>query len=331
MGEVKQELVSEAMESEVQQTSELVKGGEGKSLDGQSGFSSGVPTDTVEDDSAAVTPAAKTAKSKAKESLEKGSPKKKPLFFQSAVLPKKSKKAKATVKYVSETGSITHPQSGDHISVFQAVQSGVVNLETGLSMLREQVQSGGLIDGKTKQRLSIPEALNTGLINEQIATFLTNGVTEQEKKAVAESKKSVATEAKVVQYRVDNGCVVDSESGQKFTPLGATKLGIISQEEMAMILKDQMEIHGGIIDPDTEEVLNVPEALLKGLIDHDTASKLVQKRETLPYATYQMTPESSASEDEEEKKVLPKASPRKSQYEGENHVLAPQDRSLLHQ
>eukprot|EP00058_Branchiostoma_floridae_P020781 XP_002606271.1 hypothetical protein BRAFLDRAFT_123698 [Branchiostoma floridae] len=319
MDAVKPELSSETMEDEVSQTYEPSKGDEGKGSEGHSSEVSTV-SDAAHSviDSEAITSIPKTAKSKAetKESLEKGSPKKKPLFFQSAVLPKKSKKAKATVKYVSETGSITHPQTGNHISVFQAVQSGIVNLETGLSMLREQVQSGGLIDGKTKQRLSIPEALNAGLINEQVATFLTNGVTEQEKKAVAESKKAVAIEAKVVQYRVDNGCVVDSESGQKFTPLGATKLGIISQEEMAMILKDQMEIHGGIIDPGTEEVLNVSEALLKGLIDHDTASQLVQKRETLPYATYQMTPESSASEDEDDKKGLPKASPKKEPVRG---------------
>ncbi|KAI8477601.1 hypothetical protein Bbelb_446630 [Branchiostoma belcheri] len=74
MGEVKPELVSEPRESEVQQTTELGKGGEEKSFQGHSGFSSDIPTVTdTEDathtsavkDSEEVTPGAKATKSKA--------------------------------------------------------------------------------------------------------------------------------------------------------------------------------------------------------------------------------------------------------------------------
>ncbi|XP_026529527.1 microtubule-actin cross-linking factor 1 isoform X2 [Notechis scutatus] len=136
-------------------------------------------------------------------------------------------------------------------SIFDAMQKGLLNQETGLLLLEVQVVTAGLVVPSVSEKLSLAECLTTDVINGKIYQHL-----EEMQDAV---------------QLIQNMQLKDSP----FHPVvAAIKNGIISENTGLKIAQVQL-LTGNFIDPSSHEQIGLEDALQKGIITNHFHEKLV--------------------------------------------------------
>uniref|UniRef100_A0A670ZXL8 Microtubule actin crosslinking factor 1 n=1 Tax=Pseudonaja textilis TaxID=8673 RepID=A0A670ZXL8_PSETE len=136
-------------------------------------------------------------------------------------------------------------------SIFDAMQKGLLDQETGLLLLEVQVVTAGLVVPSVSEKLSLAECLTTDEINGKIYQHL-----EEMQDAV---------------QLIQNMQVKDSP----FHPVvAAIKNGIISENTGLKIAQVQL-LTGNFIDPSSHEQIGLEDALQKGIITNHFHEKLV--------------------------------------------------------
>ncbi|XP_039183756.1 microtubule-actin cross-linking factor 1 isoform X5 [Crotalus tigris] len=136
-------------------------------------------------------------------------------------------------------------------SIFDAMQKGLLDQETGLLLLEVQVITAGLMVPKASEKLSLAEGLTTDIINGKIYQHL-------------EELQDAVELIKNVQLK-----------GSPFHPVvAAIENGIISETAGLKIAQIQL-LTGSFIDPSSHEQIDLEDALQKGIITNHFHEKLV--------------------------------------------------------
>lgn len=136
-------------------------------------------------------------------------------------------------------------------SVFDAMQKGLLDQETGLLLLEVQVITAGLMVPKASEKLSLAEGLTTDVINGKIYQHL-------------EELQDAVELIKNMQLK-----------GSPFHPVvAAIENGIISESAGLKIAQIQF-LTGNFIDPSSHEQISLEDALQKGIITNHFHEKLV--------------------------------------------------------
>ncbi|KAG8142955.1 hypothetical protein E2320_000259 [Naja naja] len=136
-------------------------------------------------------------------------------------------------------------------SIFDAMQKGLLDQETGLLLLEAQVVTAGLMVPNASEKLSLAECLTTDVINGKIYQLL------------QEMQDAVQL--------IQNMQLKDSP----FHPVvAAIKSGIISENTGLKIAQVQL-LTGNFIDPSSHEQIGLEDALQKGIITNHFHEKLV--------------------------------------------------------
>lgn len=151
--------------------------------------------------------------------------------------------------YNNQTGRIYNPISGSDITVIEAVEIGLIN------PAKKEVK-----DAQSGKMMTLSEAVNSGIIDPESGLYLNKSSAQKVKLDDAYqrkwiSKPSVLPIALHEGAILDNGCILDTQTGRSVTFKEAIDTGVIDSD-----LKT-------IVDSKTGDVLSVTEAIEKGLLD----------------------------------------------------------------
>ncbi|XP_013926629.1 PREDICTED: microtubule-actin cross-linking factor 1 isoform X2 [Thamnophis sirtalis] len=152
-------------------------------------------------------------------------------------------------------------------SIFDAMQKGLLDQETGLLLLETQVITTGLMIPNAREKLSLAEGLTTDIMNGKIYQHL-------------EEMQDAVQLVKNIQLK-----------GSPFHPVvAAIENGIISENTGVKIAQIQL-LTGSFIDPSSHEQIGLEDALQKGIITNHFHQKLVS---SLKYCEEALTDPNSA-------------------------------------
>ncbi|XP_050182376.1 microtubule-actin cross-linking factor 1, isoforms 1/2/3/4/5-like [Myiozetetes cayanensis] len=177
-------------------------------------------------------------------------------------------------------------KSGREVSIFRAVQEGLIDQQVTARLLEAQLFAGGIVDPRTGHRLTVDEAVRHNLIDQDLACTLlirqlqTGGIIDPvtgERLTIDEAvrKDLVAPRVALVvleSLRSFKG-LLWPEMGEIISVADALEQGILSTELVHRILSTRQIIKGVFI-PETTEVLSWQRAVEQGILERDVVKKL---------------------------------------------------------
>ncbi|XP_061739744.1 desmoplakin-A-like isoform X2 [Nerophis ophidion] len=151
------------------------------------------------------------------------------------------------------------------ISLFQAMEFGLVEKAHGIRMLEAQIASGGIIDPEHSHRIDVNVAHLRGYIDEKMKKILTDQ--DEDTKGFIDPN----TEEKLTYTELKKRCITDKKTGLIVLPI-ADKI-----KQDASIKNTTRERRILIVDPETNKEMTVREAYNKGYIDYTTFMELSQQ------------------------------------------------------
>ncbi|XP_056186374.1 LOW QUALITY PROTEIN: epiplakin [Falco biarmicus] len=149
-------------------------------------------------------------------------------------------------RYLDGTGCIAGvllPSRKEKMSIYQALNKGLLTEQCALGLLEAQAATGFLIDPLKNKKLSVDEAVSSGLVGRNL------------------HKKLLSAEKAVTGYE-------DPHTGNKISLFQAIRQKIIVKEHGIRLLEAQIAT-GGIIDPVNSHRLPVEVAYRRGVLDDD--------------------------------------------------------------
>ncbi|XP_031462236.1 epiplakin [Phasianus colchicus] len=156
-------------------------------------------------------------------------------------------KKDAVRTYLDGTGCIAGvllPSRKERMSIYQALERGLLSEQCALGLLEAQAATGFLIDPVTNQKLSVDEAVSSGLVGREL------------------HEKLLSAERAVTGY-------TDPQVGAKISLFQAIRSKVAAKEHGIRLLEAQIAT-GGIIDPVHSHRLPVEVAYRRGHLDGDT-------------------------------------------------------------
>ncbi|XP_065256175.1 epiplakin [Emys orbicularis] len=150
-------------------------------------------------------------------------------------------------RYLEGTGSIVGvllPDKKEKMSIYQALERGLLTPESALVLLEAQAATGFITDPLKNEKLSVDEAVSAGLVGREI------------------HEKLLSAERAVTGY-------TDPYTGNKISLFQAMKKDLIVKDHGIHLLEAQIAT-GGIIDPVHSHRLPVEVAYKRGYLDDDT-------------------------------------------------------------
>ncbi|NXV53354.1 PLEC protein, partial [Uria aalge] len=155
---------------------------------------------------------------------------------------------KDTIKrYLDGTGCIAGvllPSRKEKLSIYQALEKGLLTEQCALGLLEAQAATGFLIDPLKNKKLSVDEAVSSGLVGSNL------------------HDKLLSAEKAVTGY-------TDPHTGNKISLFQAMRQKITVKEHGIRLLEAQIAT-GGIIDPVHSHHLPLEVAYRRGYLDDDT-------------------------------------------------------------
>ncbi|KAK2908345.1 hypothetical protein Q8A73_009418 [Channa argus] len=151
------------------------------------------------------------------------------------------------------------------ISLFQAIEQGLVEKSHGIHLLEAQMASGGIIDPERSHRIDVYVAYKRGYLNEEMNRILTNQ--GDDTKGFFDPN----TEENLTYLELKKRCITDKKTGLILLPVMSKK----KQESTLKNTKRQTRVI--IVDPETNKEMRVREAYDKGYIDYNTFLELSQQ------------------------------------------------------
>ncbi|XP_074523569.1 desmoplakin-B-like isoform X3 [Halichoeres trimaculatus] len=153
------------------------------------------------------------------------------------------------------------PGTDKKISLFQAIERGLVERGHGIRLLEAQVASGGIIDPEHSHRIDVDVAYKKGYFDEKTNRILSS------QNADTKGFFDPNTEENLTYKELKKRCITDKKTGLILLP-------VKSKESMQNTLRKRRVI---IVDPETNKEMSVREAYDKGLIDYDTFIELSEQ------------------------------------------------------
>eukprot|EP00061_Rhincodon_typus_P017973 g46935.t1 len=150
-----------------------------------------------------------------------------------------------------QSGGIIDDQTGQKLALNEAVAKGVLQSHTALKLMEKLCIFSGFFDPQSCETLTVAEAVDEGLVDEQLIHKIFN------------SEKDICG-------------VIDPENSSIHSVKDAAEVGLLDQETAARILEGQV-VSGGIIDLKRGKRLSVTLASKMGLVDNahlDNLTKL---------------------------------------------------------
>uniref|UniRef100_A0A3B3C4J7 Desmoplakin b n=1 Tax=Oryzias melastigma TaxID=30732 RepID=A0A3B3C4J7_ORYME len=154
------------------------------------------------------------------------------------------------------------PGTDKIISLFQAIEKGVVEKGHGIRLLEAQIASGGLIDPEHSHRINVNVAYKRGYFDEEMNKILTDE--SDDTKGFFDPN----TEENLTYLELKRRCIVDKNTGLILLPIVDKK----KKESTTTNTRRRRRVI--IVDPETNKEMTVLEAFNKGYIDHETFIEL---------------------------------------------------------
>ncbi|XP_076579508.1 desmoplakin-B isoform X1 [Chaetodon auriga] len=157
------------------------------------------------------------------------------------------------------------PGTDKIISLFQAIERGLVEKGHGVRLLQAQIASGGIIDPEHSHRIDVDVAYKRGYFDDKMNKILTD-----------QSVDSMGffdpnTEENLTYLELKKRCITDKKTGIVLLP-------IMDKQKQESTLKNTLRKRRVVIvDPDTNKEMTVREAYDKGYIDYNTFLELSEQ------------------------------------------------------
>ncbi|KAM7387759.1 hypothetical protein PAMP_023977 [Pampus punctatissimus] len=157
------------------------------------------------------------------------------------------------------------PGTDKIISLFQAIEKGLVERGHGIRLLEAQIASGGIIDHEHSHRIDVNVAYKRGYFDEEMNKILTDE--GDDTKGFFDPN----TEENLTYLDLKRRCITDEKTGLILLP-------IIDKKKQESTSKNTLRKRRVVIvDPGTNKEMTVHEAYKKGYIDYDTFMELAKQ------------------------------------------------------
>uniref|UniRef100_A0A8C8DFP5 Desmoplakin n=1 Tax=Oryzias sinensis TaxID=183150 RepID=A0A8C8DFP5_9TELE len=157
------------------------------------------------------------------------------------------------------------PGTDKIISLFQAIEKGVVERGHGIRLLEAQIASGGIIDPEHSHRIDVNVAYKRGYFDEEMNKILTDE--SDDTKGFFDPN----TEENLTYLDLKKRCIVDKKTGLILLPITDKK----KKESTTTNTRRKRRVI--IVDPETLKEMTVLEAFNKGYIDRETFIELSEQ------------------------------------------------------
>ncbi|XP_023801552.1 LOW QUALITY PROTEIN: epiplakin-like, partial [Cyanistes caeruleus] len=203
-------------------------------------------------------------------------------------------------RYLEGTGSIAgvlvpckaEPGKVEKMSIYQAMWKGILRQGTALvaggTLLEAQAATGFIIDPVKNQKLSVDEAVSSGLVGselknkllsaERAVTGYTHPYTGQKMSLFQAMKQELIVRdhgIRLLEAQIATGGIIDPVHSHRLPVEVAYKRGYFDQE-MNQILSDPGDDTKGFFDPNTHENLTYLQLLRRCVPDPDTGLLMLQ-------------------------------------------------------
>ncbi|KAG7514581.1 desmoplakin-like isoform X2 [Solea senegalensis] len=157
------------------------------------------------------------------------------------------------------------PGTDKIISLFGAIERGLVEKGHGIRLLEAQIASGGIIDPEHSHRIDVNVAYKRGYFDENMNKILTDE--SDDSKGFFDPN----TEENLTYLELKKRCITDKNTGLILLP-------IIDQKKLESTQQNtRRKRRVVIVDPETNKEMTIREAYNKGYIDHDTFLELSEQ------------------------------------------------------
>lgn len=167
----------------------------------------------------------------------------------------------------AEKAVIGYKVPGTHktISVFQAIERGLVDKDRGMRLLEAQIASGGIIDPEHGLRIKMDVAYKRGYFDENMRKMLS------EHNVDYKGFFDPNTEEKLTYAELKKSCITDKKTGLLLLP-------IVDEMKKESSTKNTLRKRRVVIvDPETNKEMTIREAYDKGYIDYETFLELSEQ------------------------------------------------------
>uniref|UniRef100_A0A8C2TAJ5 Dystonin n=1 Tax=Coturnix japonica TaxID=93934 RepID=A0A8C2TAJ5_COTJA len=183
--------------------------------------------------------------------------------------------------------------SGKVVSVYQAMESRLLERQKGKNILEAQIATGGVIDPVRSVRVPPEAAVQLGLLNNTILKFLHEPSSNAKCFQNPNNRKAMyyCDLLKMCLFSVSSNCLllpigerrISSPSAEKSHRISVVdiKTGAEMTSYEAYIKRSIDKVHkviAGVIDQTTGEVHSIFQSILKGFIDYDTGVRLLENQ-----------------------------------------------------
>lgn len=186
----------------------------------------------------------------------------------------------------ASTGAISDPQSGCKLTLTEAVSRGLLHDDDANETMASSTVTRGVLDPQTAHIVPFSELVNQGKIDiETGKRFLEvkpfRGIQDDKTKdrltlpeAVALKKVDPIPAFRLLQSQADTGGIIDIHTGERLPLFEAHNRGLVGDNMVRVIATNQF-LKGGIVDPATgQQISSLSEATAKGLISSEMASAI---------------------------------------------------------
>lgn len=186
----------------------------------------------------------------------------------------------------ASTGAISDPQSGGKLTLTEAISRGLLDDHDANKTMASSTVTQGVLDPQTARVVPFSELVNQGKIDiESGKRFLEvrpfRGIQDEKTKdrltlpeAVALKKVDPIPAFRLLQSQADTGGIVDIRTGERLPLFEAHQRGLVGGSMVRVIATNQF-LKGGIVDPATgQQISSLDEAAAKGLISSEMASAI---------------------------------------------------------
>ncbi|NXF11772.1 MACF1 factor, partial [Smithornis capensis] len=152
-------------------------------------------------------------------------------------------------------GGMVSLKSGREVSVFRAVQEGLIDKQVTVRLLEAQLFAGGIVDPRTGHRLTVDEAVRHNLIDQDLACTL-------------------------LVRQLQTGGIIDTVTGERLTIDEAVRKQLVAPQ-IALVVLESLWSFMGLLWPETGEIIQVADALEQGILSTDLVHKILSKRQLI--------------------------------------------------
>ncbi|XP_064254368.1 microtubule-actin cross-linking factor 1 isoform X11 [Passer domesticus] len=152
-------------------------------------------------------------------------------------------------------GGMVSLRSGREVSIFRAIQEGLIDRQVTIRLLEAHLFAGGIVDPRTGHRLSVAEAVRQGLVDQDLACTL-------------------------LLRQLQTGGIVDTTTGERLAMDEALRKGLVAPR-MALLVLESLWSFMGLLWPETGEIIPAADALEQGILSTELIEEALSKRQLL--------------------------------------------------